>query len=43
MGNFFVKQIGNEGNYDGTRMLALEESVGRLEGTSFEERLLFKV
>lgn len=43
MGNFFVKQIGNEGRYDGTRMLALEESTGRLEGTSFEERLLFKV
>ena len=44
MGNFFVKQIGNEGRYDGTRMLALEESEGRVEGdTSFEERLVFKI
>jgi len=42
MGNFLVGQIDNDGVYDGTRALALEESVGRIEGSSFEERLLFK-
>jgi len=43
MANFFVQQMQNDGKYEGAgfKVLALDESSGRIKGSSFEERLVF--